>query len=247
MGFNSGFKGLTKLAFSAQIFEKYWNIKFRGTPSSGRRVVPCGLTDMKRKVAFCSFANAPLISCLVRILGKNVACNYIVSFFFYWRYNPLWVLAFSVIFFHSAFSSHCFLHRLTPIICKSSSLPAIHLFRGLPLVLVPIGCHCNTLLGVLLSSIRITWPSQAILLTYLLTYSMEQSPSWEANQSSTFYKSYYYTVSLILHKYVERCVCWSIFGVACHVSDQGPAVWVVYKRRNEKFQHCHVTVPACDT
>ena len=77
-----------------------------------------------------------------------------IFFFFYWHYNPLWVLAFSVIFFHSALSSLCFLHRLTPIICKSSSMPAIHLFRGLPLVLVPIGFHCNILLGVLLSSIR---------------------------------------------------------------------------------------------
>jgi hypothetical protein len=76
--------------------------------------------------------------------------------FVYWRYNPLWVLAFSVILFHSALSSHCFLYRLTPIICKSSSVPAIHLFCGLPLVLVPIDFHCNILLGVLLSSIRIT-------------------------------------------------------------------------------------------
>jgi len=67
------------------------------------------------------------------------------SFFFYWRYNPLWVLAFSVIFFHCALSSPCFLHRLTPIICRSSSMPAIHLFRGLSLVLVPTGFHCNIL------------------------------------------------------------------------------------------------------
>jgi len=88
-------------------------------------------------------------------------------FFFYWRYNPLWVLAFSVIFFHSALSSHCFLHRLTPIICKSSLMSAIHLFLGLPLVLVPIGFHCNILLCVLLSSIRITRPSQAILLLFI--------------------------------------------------------------------------------
>jgi len=92
---------------------------------------------------------------------------FIFFLFFYWRYNPLWVLAFSVIFFHSALSSHCFLHRLTPIICKSSSMPAIHVFLGLPLVLVPIGFHCNILLGVLLSSIRITWPSQAILLLFI--------------------------------------------------------------------------------
>jgi hypothetical protein len=32
-------------------------------------------------------------------------------------------------------------------------MPAIHLFRGLPPVLVPIGFHCNILLGVLLASI----------------------------------------------------------------------------------------------
>jgi len=72
-----------------------------------------------------------------------------------------------VIFFHSALSSHCFLHRLIPIICKSYSVPAIHLFRGLPLVLVHIGFHSNILLDVLLSSIRITWPSQAILLLFI--------------------------------------------------------------------------------
>jgi hypothetical protein len=88
-------------------------------------------------------------------------------FFFYWHYNPLWVLAFSVIFFHSALSSHCFLYSLTPIICKSSSMPAIHLFLGLPLVLIPIGFYCNILLGVLLSSICVMWPSQAILLLFI--------------------------------------------------------------------------------
>ena len=72
-----------------------------------------------------------------------------------------------MIFFHSALSSHCFLHRLTPIICNSSSVSAINLFRGIPLVLLAIGFHCNILLGVLLSSIRITRPSQAILLHFI--------------------------------------------------------------------------------
>jgi hypothetical protein len=41
----------------------------------------------------------------------------VVSFFFFfldWRYNPLWVLAFSVIFFQSALSLHNFLHPLIP-------------------------------------------------------------------------------------------------------------------------------------
>ena len=74
----------------------------------------------------------------------------------YWHYSPLWILTFSVIFFHSALSSHCFLRRLNTTICISYSVPEIHLFRGLTLVLVPIGFHCNILLGVLLSSIYIT-------------------------------------------------------------------------------------------
>jgi hypothetical protein len=88
-------------------------------------------------------------------------------FFFYWHYNRLWVLAFSVILFHSL-SSHCVLHRLIPIICMSS-LSAIRLFVGLPLILVPICFHSNILLGALSSSIRITWPIEAILLFINLT------------------------------------------------------------------------------
>jgi len=91
----------------------------------------------------------------------------IFFFFFYWHYNPLWVLVFSVILFHSALSLHCFLHCLIPIICISSSISTRHLFLGLPLILVPIGFHSNILLGVLLSYIRITWPSLVILLLFI--------------------------------------------------------------------------------
>jgi len=91
----------------------------------------------------------------------------VLLFFFYWHYNPLWGLAFSVILFHSAPSLHCFLHRLIPIICISSSISTIHLFLGFPLILVPIGFHSNILWCVLLSSLRITWPSQAILLLFI--------------------------------------------------------------------------------
>ena len=61
---------------------------------------------------------------------------------FYWHYNPIWVLAFTVILFHPALSLHWFLHRLIPIICLSSSISAINLFLGLPLILVPIGLVC---------------------------------------------------------------------------------------------------------
>jgi len=44
MGFNSAFKGLMKLEFYQQIFEKYWNTKFNTNSSSGGRAV-CGQTD----------------------------------------------------------------------------------------------------------------------------------------------------------------------------------------------------------
>jgi hypothetical protein len=52
-----------------------------------------------------------------------------------------------VILFHPALSLRCFLHRLIPVICISSSISTIHLFLGLPLILVPIGFHSNILLG----------------------------------------------------------------------------------------------------
>ena len=75
-------------------------------------------------------------------------CAFCDFFFFYWRYNPLWVLSFTVIFFHSALSLHNFLHPLIPIICIFSSMSSFHLFVGFPLFLLPVGFHSSTLLGV---------------------------------------------------------------------------------------------------
>jgi hypothetical protein len=48
-----------KLEISGQTFEKSSNINFHLNPSSGSRVVPCGITDLKLIVAFRNFANAP--------------------------------------------------------------------------------------------------------------------------------------------------------------------------------------------
>ena len=79
------------------------------------------------------------------ILMPPIVFLYII--FFHRRYNPLCVLAFSMIFFHSALSLHNFLHPLSPIICISSSMSSIHLFLGLPLFLLPVGFHSSTLLG----------------------------------------------------------------------------------------------------
>ena len=61
-----------------------------------------------------------------------------VIFFFDWHYNPLWVLAFTVILYHSSLSLHWPLHRLIPVICVSSSISTIHLLLGLHLILIPL-------------------------------------------------------------------------------------------------------------
>ena len=107
-----------------------------------------------------------------------------IFFFLCWRYNPLWVLTFSAIFFHSVLSLLSFLHPLIPNVWISSSTSSIHLFLGLPLILLPIGFHSNILLGILPPSIRITCPSQAILLLFIsLTISafpMSSFSSWYA-------------------------------------------------------------------
>jgi hypothetical protein len=50
---------LIELEFSRQFFEKYWNIWFHENPTSVRRDVPCGRTDMKLIVACRNFVNVP--------------------------------------------------------------------------------------------------------------------------------------------------------------------------------------------
>jgi len=49
-------------------------------------------------------------------------------------------------------------------------------FLGLPLILLPIGFHSNIVLGILPPSIRITFPSQAILLLFI-TLTMPTFPT----------------------------------------------------------------------
>ena len=60
-----------KLEFSGQIFEKYWNIKFHKSASSGSWIVPAGgRTDGRRdttklRVAFRNFATTPKFAALL--------------------------------------------------------------------------------------------------------------------------------------------------------------------------------------
>ena len=72
-----------------------------------------------------------------------------------------------MILLHSILSLLSFLHPLIPNVWMSSSISSTHLFLGLPLILLPVGFHSNTLLGILFSSIRITCPNQAILLLFM--------------------------------------------------------------------------------
>ena len=79
-------------------------------------------------------------------------------------------------------SLHGFLHLFILIICISSSISEIHLFLDLLRILLSICFHSNVFLCVLLSPIRITWPSQAILVYFLnLTisaFSINSLSSW---------------------------------------------------------------------
>jgi hypothetical protein len=81
----------------------------------GHRKVPKCLPTTEPR-----FLGLPADSLAISITPSPSINKYYFFFFFYCRYNPVWVLAISVIFFHSALFSHCFLRRLTPIICKSS-------------------------------------------------------------------------------------------------------------------------------
>ena len=67
--------------FFRYIFEKYSNIKFHENPSSGGRVVPCGLTDRQTDtteiiIAYRNFANAPTNSTKHNCCNPNVLSHF---------------------------------------------------------------------------------------------------------------------------------------------------------------------------
>jgi len=64
-------------------------------------------------------------------------CEKILSFFFRWRYSPLWALASRTIPLHFSLSITTSLHLLTPSTWRSLSTSSLHPFLGLPLRLVP--------------------------------------------------------------------------------------------------------------
>ena len=87
------------------------------------------------------------------------------------------VLAFSVIHFHSPFPYTTFSPLLFPLSVYLLQCPQSIFCLVFTIILRPIGFHSNTLLGILFSFIRITCPSQAILLLFIhfTTYALSIS------------------------------------------------------------------------
>jgi len=99
---------------------------------------------------------------------KHVECySKIKSFFFRWRYSPLWALACRTIPLHLSLSITSSLHLLTPNTWRSLSTSSLHPFLGLPLRLVPSSSWVKIFLGILSSSILSRWPNQIILCPFI--------------------------------------------------------------------------------
>ena len=88
-------------------------------------------------------------------------------FFFYWLYNPRWVLVCSTILFHSCLSSTFALQPTIFILFRSSSTWYIHLNLVLPAGLVLCGIHSVIFLVVLVFSILITWAAHLSLCDFI--------------------------------------------------------------------------------
>jgi hypothetical protein len=94
-------------------------------------------------------------------------------------------------------------------------MSSINLYLGLPLFLLPNGFHSSTLLGILSPSIRITWPSQTILLLFTcLTISAFFICIFSLKN---VIKSYYKLLSMLIYSirihYVLHFCMWGL-GVA---------------------------------
>jgi hypothetical protein len=74
---------LMKFEFSQHIFDKYSNIKFRESPSSGSRMVPCGQTDRtKLTVTLCICVYVPNNSEHVAAPVRLILCHSFKPIFF---------------------------------------------------------------------------------------------------------------------------------------------------------------------
>ena len=114
----------------------------------------------------------PTPSCAtIFITGCHFIFIHSIGMYSMWRF-----LAILRSFFCSSLLCTFSCHPAPPTNCPSSLTLSCHLFLGLPLSLVVTKFICNTLSGILFSSILCTWPNQhnlfnlivSIIVTYLL-------------------------------------------------------------------------------
>ena len=103
-----------------------------------------------------------------RMAENGVSKHFLPNFFFFhWHYSPLWALACRTISFHFILSATKSLHLLTNSTWRSLSTSSLHLFLGLPLLLVPSSSWVKIFLDILSSSILSRWPNQLILCPFI--------------------------------------------------------------------------------
>jgi len=97
---------------------------------------------MRRAGGVCHQLTSHSSSNLLHELLGQATC---IFFFFNWRYNPWWVLAWFMISFHNLLSLHFSLQFLTFIFFKSSTCLS-HLSLGLPILYIYIYIYLNLIL-----------------------------------------------------------------------------------------------------
>ena len=121
------------------------------------------------KVHYLTHKRPPPVSILGQPNPVHIPTSRLLEifFFFYWLYNPGWVLVCSTILFHSCLSSTFALQPTIFILYRSFSTWSIHLNLGLHTRLVLYGVHSVIFLVVLVFSILITWAAHLSLCDFI--------------------------------------------------------------------------------
>ena len=109
----------------------------------------------------------PLCLWIVQKQWLTVSRKQFLLLFFHLHCSPLWALACRTMPFHIFLSATNSLHLLTPSTWRSLSTSSVHLFLGLPLLLVPSSSWVKIFLDILSYSTLSRWPNQLILCPFI--------------------------------------------------------------------------------